>query len=229
MRKRNHVEAMPGTLNAKFAADHFFQLRTIDELRDSQPTDGNNEARPQNFDFIIHPGRAVANFVRSRNAIRAARIFSGKTATDRCEINFRSDCSFVHPAEFFEPAKKCLASGMRKRSLQNRFPRTGRLPNDHYVAHDCAARDRRGFHARATTALQQCEPRVIELSLNSFCSHGLWAVRTWPNKAQDQTGYGLVATVLGITEAIKTSSYRRKIDNSRLSRMLRTMQVTIGK
>ncbi len=172
MRKRNHVEAMPGTLNAKFAADHFFQLRRIDELRDSQPTDGNDEARPQNFDFIVHPGRAVANFVRSRNAIRAARIFSGKTAANRCEINFRTDCRFVHPAKFFEPPKKRFASGMRKRSLQNRFPRTGCLPNNHYVAHDCAARDRRGLHARATTAAQQARHVLIELSLNSFCSHG---------------------------------------------------------
>ena len=172
MRKRNHVEAMPGTLNAKFAADHFFQLRTIDELCDSQPTDGNNEARQQNFDFIIHPGRAVANFVRSRNAIRAARIFSGKTAANRCEINFGTDCSFVHPAKFFEPPKKRLTSGMRKRSLQNRFPRTGCLTNNHYVADDCAARDRRGLHARATTTPQQCCYVLIELSLNGFCGHG---------------------------------------------------------
>src|SRR5882762_8171326 len=80
MRKRNHVETMPGTLTAKFPSDYFFQLRAIDELRDSQPADGNDEARPQNFDFIIHPGSAVANFVWSRNSIRATRIFSGKTA-----------------------------------------------------------------------------------------------------------------------------------------------------
>ena len=88
MRKRNQVEAMPGTLTAKFPADYFFQLRAIDELRDSEPADGNDEARPQNSDFIIHPGSAVANFVRSRNAICAARIFSGKTAAHRCEIKF---------------------------------------------------------------------------------------------------------------------------------------------
>ena len=88
MRKRNQVEAMPGTLTAKFPADYFFQLRAIDELRDSEPADGNDEARPQNSDFIIHPGSAVANFVWSWNAICAARIFSGKTAAHRCEINF---------------------------------------------------------------------------------------------------------------------------------------------
>src|SRR6266536_2418761 len=173
LRKRNHVEPVPGPLKAKFAADYFFQLRAIDELRDSQPADGNDETRPQNFDLTIHPGRAVANFVRSRNAICPARILSGKTPADSREVNFRSNCGFVHLTKFFEPAKKRLASSMRKWSLQNRFPRTWRLTNDHYIAHDGAAGDRRGLHARATTAAQQCRHMLIELSLNSFFSHGL--------------------------------------------------------
>src|SRR5438094_7023009 len=155
MRKRNYIEVVPGTLNAKFAADYFFQLRAIDELRDSQPADRNDETRPQNFDFMSHPGRTVANFVRSRNAISAARIFSGKAAADRCEINFGTDCSLIHPTEFFEPPKKSLASCVRKRSLQHRLPWTGGLTYDHYIAHDCAARDRRGLHARATTTSNQ--------------------------------------------------------------------------
>src|SRR6267378_1586688 len=171
MRKRNYFEAMPGTLTAKFPADHFFQLRTIDELRDSQPADGNDKARPQNFDFVIHPGSAVANFVWSRNSIRAARISSRKTAADRCEINFRTDCSFVHRAEFCEPPKKRLTSGVCKRSLQHRFPWTGRLTNDHYIAHDCAARDRHRFHARATTAPQQLTNMSVEHFVPTWSSH----------------------------------------------------------
>ena len=155
MRKRNHVEGVSCSLDTKFAADHFLQLSAVDELRDSQPAYRNNKARPQNFDFTIHPRRAVANLTRSWNAICAARILSGEAATDCCEINFRSNCRFVHPTEFFEPAKKCLAGRMRKRSLQNRFPRAGRLTNDHYIAYDCAAGDRRGFHTRTTTAAKQ--------------------------------------------------------------------------
>jgi hypothetical protein len=39
--------------------------------------------------------------------------------------------------------------------LQNRFARAGRLTDDHHVADDCAAGDRRRFHARTATALQQ--------------------------------------------------------------------------
>jgi hypothetical protein len=172
MRKRDHVETVPCALNTKSAADHFFQLRAVDELHNSQSAYRNNQTRPQNFDFIIHPGRAIADFIRSRNAICAARILSGKTTADGGEINFRTNCSFVHPAEFFEPPKKRLTSCVRKRSLQNRFARTGRLTNDHNIAHDCAARDWRGFHARTTTAAQQCCHMLIELSPNSFWSHG---------------------------------------------------------
>jgi hypothetical protein len=142
MRKRNHIETVPCALNTKFAANDFFQLRAIHELHDSQPTNWNNQARSQNFDFMIHPRRAVANLVRSRNAICAARILSGKTSADSGEINFRSNCGFVHPAELLEPPEKRLSSCMRERSLQNRFPRAGRLTNDHYVAYNCAARDR---------------------------------------------------------------------------------------
>src|SRR5262245_35576266 len=116
MRKRDHVETLPRTLYAKLLPNHFFQLRAVDELHDSQPADGNNKAWWQDFDFIINPRRAVANLVRSRNAVCAARIFSRKTAADGCEINFRSNCRFIHPAEFFEPTKKCLASCVRKGS-----------------------------------------------------------------------------------------------------------------
>lgn len=154
MRKRYHVETLPRTRDAKLSPDHFFQLCAVDELHDGQPTDWNHEARLQNFDFPIHPRRAVANLIRSRNAICPTRILSGKTAADGCEINSRSDRGFIHPAKFFEPAKKCLPCGMRERSLQDRFSRPRGLTNDHYVAHDRAAGDWRRFHPWATTAAE---------------------------------------------------------------------------
>ncbi len=214
MWKRNHVEAVPCPLNAKPATDYFLQLRALDELRDSQSTDWNNEARPQNFDFIIHPRRAVANLVRSWNTICAARILSGKTPADCREINFRSNSGFIHPAEFLEPVEKRLAGGMRERSLQDRFPRPGRLTNDHYIAQNCAAGDRRRFHARAATALKQSRHMLIELSLNSFCSHGLWAVRTWSDNVQGRTGSKAVATAPQIVGPLKPPSGGRLITAS---------------
>jgi len=155
MRQWNHVEMMPRTFYLKFAADYLLQFFAVDELRDSQPSHGNDETRPQNLSLLMHPRRAIANLVRGWNAIGAAGIFSGKTPADRGEINLRSNCGLVHPAEFLEPSKKCFACGMCKRSLQHWFPRTGRLTDDHYVADDCAAGDRRRFHARTASALQQ--------------------------------------------------------------------------
>ena len=114
MRKRYYVKVVPSTLNTKFAADYFFQLRAIDELRDSQPADGNDEMWLQDLNLITHPRRTVANLIRDRNAIRAGGIFSGKTPTDRCEINLRSNCGLIHPAEFFEPPEKSFTCGMRE-------------------------------------------------------------------------------------------------------------------
>jgi hypothetical protein len=61
---------------------------------------------------------------------------------------------------------------MRKWSFQNRLSRAGRLTNNHYVAHNCAAGDWGRFHARATTALKQVRNVAIELLLyTSFSAH----------------------------------------------------------
>jgi hypothetical protein len=53
--------------------------------------------------------------------------------------------------------------------LQHRFPWAGRLTNDHYIAHDCAARDRRRFHSRAATASEQSSHVASQFDL----------LRTW--------------------------------------------------
>jgi len=143
MRQRNYVKAMPRACDPEFSANHSPQFFAVDELRDSQPSHGNDETRSQNSNLVVHPRRAVANLVRRRNAVRAAGIFPGKTAADCGKINHRSNCGFVHPAEFFKPPKKRFTSSMRKRSLQNRFPRTGRLPNYQNIADDCTAGNRR--------------------------------------------------------------------------------------
>ncbi len=37
---------------------------------------------------------------------------------------------------------------------------------------------------------------LFELSCDTFCSHGLWAVRTSRDKAQGQTGHRPVASAL---------------------------------
>ena len=172
MRQRNYVEMMPRTFYLKFAADYLLQFFAVDELHDSQPSYGNDETGPQNLNFVVHPRRAIANLIWHWNAIRAAGIFPRKTPADCREINFRSNCGLVHTAKLFEPSKKSFTSGMCKRPLQDRFARTGRLPDDHDVADDCAARDRRRFHARAAPATQQLSNMPFELqSFSIFDTH----------------------------------------------------------
>ena len=171
MRQRNDVKAMPSACDPQFSANYFRQSFAVDELRYSQASHGNDETWLEDLNLIVHPRRAVANLVRRRNAIRAAGIFSGKTPADCREINLRADGGLVHPAEFFKPPKKRSASSMREWSLQNRFPSAGRLTNDHDVAHDCAAGDRRRFHAWAAPATQQLSNMPFELDLFTPCSH----------------------------------------------------------
>jgi hypothetical protein len=135
MRQRNQVEAVARMNDAKFAANYVFQFCTVDELHDRQAADGNNEARLQNPNLIIDPQRTVANFIWCRDAVAAAGIFARETAADGGKIDLRPNCGFVHSAKLFEPTKECFAGSVRKRSFQHWFPGTGRLPNDHYVAH----------------------------------------------------------------------------------------------
>ena len=155
-------------MGSKFSADHFVQLLAIDELHDRQSSDWNNQARLQNIDLCIHPGRAVSDFIRRRDAIRAAWRFAGKAAANRREINFRANCGFVHSAKFFEPTKQCLAGGVRKGAFQCGFAGTRRLANDHHIGEDCASGDRCRLHARATPASQK--PRNMSIQRDLF--HG---------------------------------------------------------
>ena len=157
---------------SKFAANYVFQFCTADELRDRQAADGNNEQWLQDSNLVIHPQRTVANLIRRRNAVGAAGIFAGETAADSCEIDFRSNGGFVHPAKLFEPTEECFAGCVRKRSFQRRFPRTRRLPNDHHIAHDRTTGHRCGFHPLAKAAAQKRPYVFVESVLSSNCSHG---------------------------------------------------------
>src|SRR4029077_14675930 len=143
MRQRNQVEAVARMHDAKFAANYVFQFCTVDELHDRQSTDGDNKTRLQNPNLIIHPRRTVTNLIRRRDAVGAAGIFAGETAADGGEIDLRSNSGFVHSAKLFEPTEKCFAGSVRKWSFQGGLSRSGRLPNDHYIAPDSSAGDRR--------------------------------------------------------------------------------------
>ena len=59
----------------------------------------------QNLKLFLKPAGAIANFVRRRNAIPAARCLARKTPAHGREIDGRSHRLFIHSAEFLEPAK----------------------------------------------------------------------------------------------------------------------------
>ena len=143
MRQRNQVEPVASMRNAKFVTNHVLQFCTVDKLNDRQSADGNNETRLQNPDLIIQPQRTVANLIRRRHAVAAAGIFAGKTATDGGEIDLRSNGGFAHSAKLFEPTEKHFPGSVREWSFQRGLSRSGRLPNDHYIARDSSAGDRR--------------------------------------------------------------------------------------
>src|SRR5215831_10349299 len=172
MRQRNQIEAVARTRDMKSATDHVLQLCTVDELHNRKPANGNDEMRPQNSNFIIHPRSTIANLVRRGDAICAAGILPGKTSADGCEVNFRTNGGLVHSAKLFEPTEKSLPSSVRKRSFQGWFPWPGRLSNNYYVAHNSAAGHWRGFHPWAVSALQQLHNVLLKFRSGNFCSHG---------------------------------------------------------
>jgi len=94
MRQRDQIHILPRTTDVKRAADDVFQFGALDELSDGQASDRNDQTRFKNRDFLIQPGRAIADFIRRRNPIAASGIFSGKTPTNRREINGRPDLNF---------------------------------------------------------------------------------------------------------------------------------------
>ena len=154
MRQRNQVEAVAGTRDTESATDHVLQLCTVDELRYRQSADWNDEMRPQNSNLIVHPKRTVANLVRRRDAIGAARIFAWETTANSGEVDLRPNSGFVHSAKLFEPAKECFPCCMRKRPFQRWFARSRRLSNDHDIAHDRAAGNWGRLHMRTAPAAE---------------------------------------------------------------------------
>jgi hypothetical protein len=128
--------------------------------------------------------------------------FFRENSGSRREINLRANGRFIHPTEFLKPTEKSFAGSMRKRTLRNRFPWAGRLSNEHYLAHNRSPRDRRRLHTRTTTAAQEASDMLIESSLDSSFSHGLWAVRTQQDH-KGQTSRRPVAKVLEIASRLK--------------------------
>ena len=88
----------------------FIELLESKKLRDRKFADRDDEPRLQKIDFIIHPGRAIPDLIRRRNAVSARGRLAGKATADRGEVNLRAHLHFTQMTEFIEPTEERAAS-----------------------------------------------------------------------------------------------------------------------
>jgi hypothetical protein len=153
MREWNQIEGAPFVANAKGASHDFVELLEWEELRDGEFADWDDQLRSQEIDLIVHPARAIPDFVGRRDAVAAAGGFSGKAATDGGEVNSGAHLFSVHSAKFLEPTEERAPRRPRERFSEHWFFHSGRLTNEHDFTQDGSARDWRWQHSRAAAAL----------------------------------------------------------------------------
>ena len=117
----------------------FVELLERKKLRDRKFAHWDDELRLQKINFIVHPGRAILDFIRGRNAVSTRGRLARKAAADRGEVNLRAHLHFTQMTEFIEPAEECAASRPGERLSQNRFSDTRRLTDEHHLAEDRSA------------------------------------------------------------------------------------------
>jgi hypothetical protein len=169
MGKRNQIKSATLPPDLEGAAYDLVEFLEREELGDGEFADGNDELRSQKVDLVVHPGRAISDFVRRRDAVATGGSFSGKTAADCSEINPRPHLFFAHPAELLEPSEESAARGPCERFPEHRLLYSGRLADEHDFAEDSSAGDRRWRHSRATAALAQKGNVLIQLLLFTRC------------------------------------------------------------
>ena len=201
MRQWNDIVTMPAAQHRETSTDHFLQPNEWNKTRDGESAHCNNEFWPQNFEFVIHPRRAILNFLRVRNTIAATGRFARKAATHRSEVDRDAHFILSQSAGLVKPIKQCAARGVGKWTAQDRFPDARCLSDDHYATDHCAAGNRRWKHARTSTALDQLLDVFFETS---------------PTIRSDET-------------SDSHSDQRRNREKIKLKTMLMMMQVTIGK
>ena len=151
------------------AAYDFVELLESKKLCDRKFAHRDDELWLQELDFIIHPARAILDLFRRRNAVAARGGFSGKAAADRGEVNLRAHLYFTQVTEFVEPIEESAASGPGERLAQNRLSDAGRLTDEHHLAEDRSAGNRRRQHPRAAPALEQARDMLIQRLLSARC------------------------------------------------------------
>ena len=167
MRQRDYFEGATVAADLETAPNDFVQFFKHEELRDRKFADGDDEPRLQKIDLIIHPGRAIPDLVRRRNAVAARSRFPRETAADGREINLRAHFHFIQVTEFLEPAEERPARGPGEGPAEHRLFHAGRLADQHDFAQDGSARYWRRQHSRTAPALEQTRDMLIQQLLRA--------------------------------------------------------------
>ena len=158
----DHIECATVTTQPEGPPHDFVELFESNKLCDRKFTDRNNELWLQKIDFIIHPARAISDFIRRRNAVATRGCLAGEAAADRGEVNPRAHLRFIQMTELAEPPKERAASRPGEGLAQNRFSDAGRLADEHHLTENRSAGNWRGQHPRAASTLEQARDMLIQ-------------------------------------------------------------------
>jgi hypothetical protein len=162
MRKRYQIEGSSFVTYSERPADDFIEFFEWKKLSDGEFADGNDEIGLEQIDLIVHPARAISNFVRAGNSVATRGSFTREAATDGREVNRRANLILVHPTKFAEPTEESAPGCPGKRFPEDRFFHARRLTDQHHPAQDGSAGDWRRQHPRATAALPQQRDVLLE-------------------------------------------------------------------
>lgn len=127
MRQRNEVEGATIAAHPECAPDDFIQFGERNKLRDRQFADWNNKTWSQEIDLVIHPRRAIPNFIGRRDPIATRGRFARETAADGSKINLRPHLDLSQMTKFFEPTKERAACRPCEWLPEDRLLHAGRL------------------------------------------------------------------------------------------------------
>ena len=162
MGQRDHIECAAVTTQPEGPPHDFVELLESNKLCDRKFADRNDELWLEKIDFIIHPARAIPDFIRRRNAIATRSCLARETAADRGEVNPGAHLRFIQMTELVEPPEERAAGRPGEGLAQNWFPDAGCLADEHHLTENRSARNWRGQHPRAASTLEQARDMLIQ-------------------------------------------------------------------
>lgn len=169
MRKRDDVDALLAPRDLIHFSNLLDQGSRRHELLDGHTTHRNDQPRAQELELALQPRLTVLHFFRTRDAIAAVWVFSGKTAAHGGDVHARPKRGFVD-TEWQKPFEQLFARRPREGPSERRLFVAGGLPDEQHLRRDRAAHDRRPNHLGAAAAGAQ-RALVLSNELEALRSH----------------------------------------------------------